>query len=262
MQRLNFYGFSADRGDGEENQMKNISYRPFIAVLLSISMGVSATAAPSSPRKAPAEANKVESIERFLNLVSHPEARTYRQMIQALKPFVAADFLEHMETKLGSQLEMRFPKYVLKDQGKTYLLTLGSGSQTASLELLKKDPRVFARFRNQEILHSELNDPWRIMEKIEAGAKTPREKAVLFRILVEEARAFDWALFGGLGLIGAGVAAGLFFLSRSKIKTKHEVNVNVPESIDVDVKVPTEYKVDTNNSFTVPVIDRIIDGQK
>ncbi|MBX3041507.1 MAG: hypothetical protein KF789_12440 [Bdellovibrionaceae bacterium] len=240
--------------------MKNMNYRPIIAIVLSISLSLSATAAPPAPRKA--AANKAESVERFLNLVSHPEARTYRQMIQALKPFVASDFLEHMEKKLASQLEMRFPKYTLKDRGTTYLLTLGTGTQIATLELMKNDPRVFARFRNQEILHSELNDSWRIMEKIEAGAKTPEEKAVLFRLFVGEAHAFNWALFGGLGLIGAGIAAGLFFLSRSKIKTQHNVDVKVPQSIDVDVKVPTEYKVETDNSFSVPVVDRLIEGQK
>ncbi|HRO67993.1 MAG TPA: hypothetical protein PL182_10550 [Pseudobdellovibrionaceae bacterium] len=238
--------------------MKNISYRPMIAILLSISLSVPATARPSKRTTA----SKAAAVERFLNLVSQPEARTYRQMIQTLKPFVAADFLDHMEKKLASQLEMRFPKYELKDQGKTYLLILGSGTQSASLELLKKDPRVFARFRNQEILHSELSDAWKIMEKIEAGAKTPEEKAALFRLLIGEAHAFNWALFGGLGLLGAGIAAGLFFLSRSKIKTQHQVDVKVPEAMDVNVKVPTEYDINTNNSFSVPIIDKVLDGQK
>lgn len=232
--------------------MKTVSLlKSFLAILITSSFCLPGVSAPATP---PLSSEKKAAIDRFLKQVSQPEARTYRQMIASLRPFVPGDFLDQMQKNLAPQMDIQFPKYQLIDQGESYALRLGSGSQKAELKILKNDPRIFAIFKGQAISHAEAQDPWKFMEKIKSiEEKGPTTKSsLIFSLALTSAHAFNWALFGGLSLLGLGIAMGLRSLSRSKITTEHQVDVNIPEKYDVDV----------DTSFSVPIIDKVIDGQK
>lgn len=240
--------------------MKQRLNRLVFALILSISWTNPALANTATKASDP----KVASVERYIGLLVNPQPRTYRQMIQSLRPFMDGEFLDHMEGKLKSQLEVRFPRYELKSEKEFTYLTVGQGRQKATLQILNSDPEIFARFEGVELTHADMQDPWKMMDKIEKAATG--KKALWNVLFIEEARAFNWALFGGLALLGGGLAAGLYFLSRSKVKTEHQVNVNVPENYNVKVEAPTQYNVDvdTNHTLNVPIIDRLINsgGQK
>ena len=238
--------------------MKTRPFRLIFACILSISFGLPAQAQSRPPKSGSSrEQATAAAVDRFFVQLQKPEPRSYRQMIQSLRPFVARDYVENLERQLKPRLDQRFPRYSLTEKTNHYDFEIGIGPEKQRMQILKKDPKVFARLRGIEILHSELNDPWKIQEKIELAAKNPSEKVFLKRLFLEDAHAFNWALFGGLAVVGVGVAAGLFFLSRSKIKSEHQVKVDVPENYNVNVDV------DTNHTLNVPVIDKIIDrGQK
>lgn len=216
------------------------------AFLLTLTLSCPVIGAPP-----PVPAKKIEAARRFLDLIDQPQPRTYRQMLQMLKPLASSEVVEELESKLQDRLDDRFPLYRLENRGEFLDLKYGKGSTERTLTFYKKHPKIFATINGVEILHSEIGDGMKVLEKIRLGIDGKRSaKGVLFG---EHAYAFDWALFGGLGLIGVGAAVGLYFLSRSKIKTESQVNVNVPTSYSVNV--PTDYTVTTDNSIRVPQID-------
>lgn len=246
-----------------EASMKMKPFRVIFACILSISFAFSASAQTKAPSVAPSREKAIAaSVDRFFAQLQNQEPRSYRQMIQSLRPFVDQAYIEHLERELRPRLDQRFPRFSLVEKETHYVFEIGVGREKQRMELLKKDPRIFARFRGVEILHSELGDPWKIQEKLELGAAKGTAKQSLIKTLfLEEAQAFNWALFGGLAIVGVGVAAGLFFLSRSKIKSEHQVKVDVPENYNV--QVDGNHQLDTNHTLNVPVIDKVLDrGQK
>ncbi|MBX2987118.1 MAG: hypothetical protein KF802_04400 [Bdellovibrionaceae bacterium] len=220
-------------------------------------------ALPTTAATAP-KSKEVEAIQRFFRQVDQPEARSYRQMLQTMKPYAPREIVEHMESKLKERLDEQFPPYKLFDKGDHLELKFGMGRNVEVLSLLKKDPKVFARLRGVDILHADVAHGWNLIRKIES-AFDPKPKSGKAALLwIESAHAFDWALFGGLAILAGGIGYGLYSLSRSKVKLDVPQNftvtgnVNVPTSYSLDV--PQNYNVDTNHSFTLPQLDKLLPG--
>lgn len=207
-----------------------------------------ALATTSQPTLTPRQQKAVNSAMKFLSFVDKPERRTHRQVFQMFKPFGQTAMVEHLEKEMTPLLDRPFPRMKVTDKGENLEIRLGSGSTHETLTVRKNDEKVFGVYRNVEILWSDMTDGVEALKKMEMAAKGGKTSA-LHELLFPRAHALDWGLVLGLGLIGAGIAAGLFFLSRAR--TQHQVHGTTTHN----VVVPTNYNLNTEHAITAPQVD-------
>lgn len=204
--------------------------------------------ASAEAKLTPRQEKAVASARKFLSFVDKPESRTYRQLLQSLKPFAPTAAMELLEKKMEPHLDQALPPIKLQDKGDVLEVRFGTKKSFEVLSIRKNDPKVFATFRDVEILWADMVDGVSALEKMERASKGAKSAALL--LLLPEAEA-SWFLLGGLAILGIGLAAGLYFMSRAKTQHTVQVQGNTTHT----VQVPTDYSVNTENAITVPQVD-------
>ncbi len=160
-------------------------------------------------------------------------------------------------------LKRNIPKQLLDDRIEMEVqgtkLTIKSDDAEVTIDIVGKK-RTFARVNGVVLSLHDIRNMNKGIKKLNRNFRSSRHEnskeaglLALLSLSVNEADAFNWALFGGLALIGVGLLGAGYFLSNAT--TTHEVKVDpievspiVVEPIEGEIRVPVSIEVPQLNT--------------